>query len=116
MSSNYRKLPGGRYLGLLAAIAFGLFAAPASAVLELVEESVEAVELEVRVDRSLNGYATGAKCESCAKRRFKVTPETVYYRNYKRVDPSQASSFSGKPGTIIYNIKSRDVTKILQVE
>ena len=60
MSSNYRKLPGGRYLGLLAAIAFGLFAAPASA--------------------------------------------------------SQASSFSGKPGTIIYNIKSRDFTKILQVE
>ena len=101
--------------GLLAAVSLSVFAPGALAILEPVEESVEAVKLEVRVDSSYNGYATGAQCDSCPLQRFKITPKTVYIRNYEQVDPSQAGTFSGKPGTIVYDIKTRDVTRILQV-
>ena len=110
--SNLTKPLTGALAGLLLALASGA----AQAVLELVEQAVEAVELEVRVDASRTGYAIGARCDTCRKQRFTITPETVYVRNAQRVDPSQASSFSGRPGTIIYDIETREVTKILQVQ
>ena len=78
-----------------------------------VEEAVEAVALQVRLDDDLTGTVAGRSCERCELKRFPVTSATEAYENNVRVDLRKLIDQHGKPGTIIYNLRSGKATRIL---
>jgi len=90
-------------------------AAPGWATIILVEEAVEAVALEVRLDDDLTGTVAGRSCESCERKRFPITPQTQALENNVRVDLRRLRDQHGKPATIIYNIRSGEATRILWI-
>ena len=90
-------------------------AAPSWATIIPVEEAVEAVALEVRLEEDLTGTIAGRSCERCELKRFPVTPATEAYENNVRVNLRSLLDRHGKPGTIIYNIRSGEATRILWI-
>ncbi len=97
----------------LAALLTLALAAPAWATIILVEEAVEAVALDVRLNDDLTGTVTGSSCDGCERKRFPVTPQTQALENNVRVDLRRLRDQHGKPATIIYNIRSGEATRIL---
>jgi len=95
---------------------FALAAATASwATIIPLEEAVEAVALEVRLEDNLTGTIAGRSCERCARKEFPITPATEAYENNVRVNLRRLLDRHGKPGTIIYNIRSGEATRILWI-
>lgn len=100
---------------ILAAVLALVAALPGWATIIPVEEAVEAVALEVRLNDDLTGTVTGASCEGCERKRFPVTPNTQAIENNQRVDLRRLLEQRGKPATIIYNIRSGEATRILWI-
>lgn len=90
-----------------------LMSAPAQAILEPVEEGLEAMRLIVRVDAQGRGHVSGRECEDCPERRFEVTHATRYTRDGVDVGVAELRAHNGEPATIIYNLKSGLATRIL---
>ena len=88
-------------------------ALPARATLVPIEDALETVALDVRLRDDLTGTVTGKSCDTCESKRFAVTPQTQAIHNKVRVNLRQILEQRGKPATIIYNIRSRDATKII---
>ena len=80
-----------------------------------VEEAVEAVALQVRLNENLTGSVAGRSCDSCELKVFPVTNETQAFENNERVDLRRLRDWYGKPATIIYNIRSGNATRILWI-
>lgn len=97
----------------LAALAALAVSAPGWATIILVEDAVEAVALEVRLEDDLTGTVVGRSCENCERKRFPITPQTQALENNVRVDLRRLRDRHGKPATIIYNIRSGEATRIL---
>ena len=98
------------------AMVFALVAATTSwATIIPVEEAVEAVALDVRLNNDMTGTVSGASCSQCERKRFPVTRATEAYENNQRVDLRKLRDQQGKPATIIYNIRSGEATRILWI-
>jgi hypothetical protein len=80
-----------------------------------VEEAVEAVALQVRLNENLTGSVAGRSCDSCELKEFPVTNATQAFENNERVDLRRLRDWYGKPATIIYNIRSGEATRILWI-
>jgi hypothetical protein len=80
-----------------------------------VEEAVEAVALQVRLNENLTGTVAGRSCDSCELKEFPVTNATQAFENNERVDLRRLRDWYGKPATIIYNIRSGEATRILWI-
>ena len=78
-----------------------------------VEEAVETVALQLRLDNDLTGTVSGRSCSGCEQQRFTVTPATQAFENNVQVDLRRALERNGKPATIIYNIRSGDAVKLI---
>ena len=78
-----------------------------------IEEAVESVALEVRLNENLVGTVVGRSCDTCERKEFPVTPQTQALENNIRVDLRKLRDQHGKPATIIYNIRSGEATRIL---
>lgn len=78
-----------------------------------VEDAVEAVALEVRLDENLTGTVVGRSCDSCERKEFPITAQTQAFENNIRVDLRRLRDRHGQPATIIYNIRSGEATRIL---
>ncbi|MDH3451796.1 MAG: hypothetical protein OEN20_05195 [Gammaproteobacteria bacterium] len=78
-----------------------------------IEDAVEAVALEVRLNDNLTGSVVGRSCEGCERKEFPITPQTQALENNIRVDLRRLRDRHGKPATIIYNIRSGEATRIL---
>jgi len=91
------------------------FSANAWATIIPIEEAVEAVALQVRLDDNLTGTVAGRSCDSCELKEFPVTNATQAFENNVRVDLRRLRDWYGKPATIIYNIRSGEATRILWI-
>ncbi len=98
---------------LLALVLGFAIAVPASATLVPVEEAVETVALDIRLNDDLTGTVSGRSCDDCRRRSFAITPETQAIENRTRVDLRRALEQRGRPATILYNIRSGKATKII---
>lgn len=102
-----------RALILCLSLLLGLASGPAQAILEPVEEGVEAMALFVRVDPQGRGHVSGRECDDCDERRFAVSPTTRYTREGVDVGVAELRAHNGQPATIIYNLKSGLATRII---
>ena len=80
-----------------------------------VEEAVEAVALQVRLGSDLTGKVGGRSCDSCELKEFPVTSATQAFENNERVDLRMLRDQNGKPGTIIYNLRTGEATRIIWI-
>lgn len=78
----------------------------------LVEEAIESASLNIKISRDLTGIVRGKVCDRCETIVVNITPETKLFIKGEQADLSRAASRSGKPGTAVFNIKTRKVTKI----
>ena len=97
------------------AAAVALAASVSWATIIPIEEAVEAVALEVRLNENLTGSVIGASCDTCERKEFPITPQTQALENNIPVDIRRLRDQNGKPATIIYNIRSGEATRILWI-
>lgn len=99
---------------LILALMLGLgVAASGWATIIPVEEAVEAVALDLRLNDDGTGTVSGGSCDACERKRFPVTLQTQAFENNVRVDIRRALEQRGQPATIIYNLRSGEATKIM---
>jgi len=97
---------------LLLAMMTVAFTAANAAPVVMLEEAIESESLQIKITKDLSGVVRGKICDRCETIVVNITPETKLYIKGKQVDLSKASSRSGKPGTVVFNIKTQKVTKI----
>jgi len=85
----------------------------ASAAVESLEEAVEAVALELRLNPDLTGTVGGRSCESCELKEFAVNASTRAFAGKTQVDLRKALKHNGMPATIVYDVHSGKATKII---
>jgi len=78
----------------------------------MVEEAIESESLSIKISKDLTGIVRGRVCDRCEVIVVKITPDTKLFIEGKPVALSKAASRSGKPGTVVFNIKTQQVTKI----
>lgn len=77
-----------------------------------IEEGIESSELEIRLSSDLTGIVKGPRCEGCEVILLKITPDTkVKIDDFKTV-LTNVRRCAGNPSTVIYNIKTREVTSV----
>lgn len=81
-----------------------------------LEYALESNALRIRMSSDGTGIVTGSICEGCEVVNVKITPHTQLYINGQKVGLDRAKERSGKPGTAIYNIKTKVVRKILSFD
>jgi len=101
---------------ILAMMTFGHFGFAYAGELISLEEAIESEKLSIKISKDLTGVIRGKICQRCEVILVSITPETKLFINRKQVDLSKASARSGKPGTAIFNIKTKKVTKIYSYE
>jgi hypothetical protein len=80
--------------------------APENPRLILVEDALELDALTIVLDDSLNGFVSENNY------RFPITPDTRALEDGSVVSLKKAKERFGKPALVLYDIKSRKVTKI----
>jgi len=78
----------------------------------MIEEAIESESLTIKMSKDFTGVIRGKVCQSCELIVVRITPQTKLFIKGKQADLSEASGRSGKPGTAIFDIKSRNVTRI----
>ena len=86
--------------------------ANASGKLIEVERSIESESLQIKISKDLTGVFTGRVCQRCELQVLKITPATQFIVGRKKVALKFASDYSGKPGVVSFDIKTRLVTRI----
>lgn len=77
-----------------------------------LEYAIESDALDIRLSNDLTGIVKGRRCDTCDIELLKITPDTKVEIRGLAVDLIKAKARSGKPGVVIYNIKSREVRVI----
>lgn len=77
-----------------------------------IEEAMESDELEIRLANNLTGIIKGHRCDDCELVLVKITPNTKLKIDGFKTHLSNIRKCSRKPSTVIYNIKSREVTSV----
>ena len=77
-----------------------------------IEEAIESSNLEIRLANNLTGIIKGKQCDKCQSVLLKITPNTKVKVNGFVTVLTNIRKCSGKPSTVIYNIKSREVTSV----
>jgi len=89
-----------------------LMLSPLFATLVQVEGAVEAMAIELVVTKEGSGQVSGRECDKCDVKRFIVTTETQMYRGESVLSVAESRRLNGRPGTILYDLKSRQATRI----
>lgn len=76
------------------------------------EDAVEAATLEFVVNGSVLESVTTEGCTNCPK-SFELSNTTLFFFKGNVISSKQAIQLSGEPGTVIFNIASKIVTKII---
>lgn len=77
-----------------------------------IEEAMESDKLEIRLANNLTGIIKGHRCDDCEHVLVKITPATKLKIDGFKTSLSNVRKCSRKPTTVIYNIKSREVTSV----
>lgn len=76
-----------------------------------LEDAVEAGGIELLVDQHGKGEVIASDCDGCPQ-RFDVTPQTRYQFGRGVITLDQARRHSRKPGTVIFDVETRNVTGV----
>jgi hypothetical protein len=74
--------------------------------------AIESSSLRISLDSNLNGFVEGKVCDFCEPIKVIITPETKAYANNVEVPLKQAESRLGRFATVIYELKTKNVTAI----
>lgn len=85
------------------------FAAPR---MVMAEEAIESSALQIRMSNDLTGVVSGHRCEGCELVLVKITPNTKLELNGKPAALKSANKCVGKPGLVLYSIKSQEISLI----
>ena len=83
---------------------FSTFKAPYNAI--------EADALRISLDDSLNGFVVGKTCDTCKQIKVIVTPQTKVFSDNVEVSLKSAKKRIGRDATVIYDVKTMQVTQI----
>ena len=78
-----------------------------------VEDAIEAENIRINIDASLNGYVTGQECLTCPKIKLKIDRTSQAIKQGKTIHLHQATQLNGKFATLFFNPKTKLVTRIV---
>jgi hypothetical protein len=74
--------------------------------------AIEAEALRISLNDDLSGFIEGKVCDACEKIQVTITPATKAFANRVEVPLKRAKSRLGRDATVIYEVKTKNVTKI----
>jgi len=89
----------------------GVFSVSAAGLVE-IEHAIESEALGIRLSNDLKGVIKGRRCDTCDVVLVKITPSTKFNVNGVAKPLIEAQKWAGKPGVVIYNIKTKEVRSI----
>lgn len=89
----------------------GVFSVSAAGLVE-IEHAIESEALGIRLSNDLKGVIKGRRCDRCDVVLVKITPATKFNVNGIAKPLIEAQKWAGKPGTAVYNIKTKEVRSI----
>jgi len=94
---------------------FSLLILPLAGQTETVvsEGALEAENINISIDSSLNGYVTAQECSRCPKIKLKIDKTTQAIKGGKVIHLHRANLLNGKYATILYNPHKKLVTQII---
>jgi len=87
-------------------------ASVAAAGLVEIEQAIESDALGIRMSNDLKGIIKGKRCDTCNVVLVKITPSTRFDIEGVAKPLIEAKKWAGKPGTVIYNIKTQEASSI----
>ncbi len=78
-----------------------------------VEDAIEADNIRINIDASLNGYVIGQQCPDCPKIKLKIDRTTQAIKHGKAIHLHQANQLNGKFATLFFDPKTKLVTRII---
>lgn len=74
--------------------------------------TIKSVSLRMNLGDDLYGIVVSKVCSFCRTIKFTVTPNTIAYNNNVKVPLEEAKSRIGRYATIIYDLKTNNVSAI----
>lgn len=74
--------------------------------------AIESASLRISIGSDLNGFVEGKVCDECETIKVNVTPATKAFKNNVEVPLSRAKSRLGRFATVIYEVKTKNVSAI----
>lgn len=74
--------------------------------------TIKSVSLRMNLDDDLYGIVVSKVCSFCRTIKITVTPNTIAYNNNVKVPLEEAKSRIGRYATIIYDLKTNNVSAI----
>ncbi len=74
--------------------------------------AMEAESLRISLNEKLSGFVEGKVCDACEVIRVTITPATKAFANNVEVPLKTAKSRLGRYATVLYEVKSKNVTEI----
>ncbi len=97
---------------MITALIFSLMSSVSAAGLVEIEHAIESDALSIRLSNDLKGVIKGRRCDDCDVVLVKINPSTKFDVNGVVKPLIEAQKWAGKPGTVIYNIKSKEASSI----
>jgi hypothetical protein len=77
-----------------------------------IHNAINPAVLKMRLDENLHGFIESKTCIFCKTIRVNVTPNTKAYANNIKVPLKQAKNRIGQYATVIYELKTNNVSAI----
>ena len=74
--------------------------------------TIKSVSLRMNLDDNLHGIVVSKVCSFCKTIKITVTPNTIAYNNNVKVPLEEAKTRIGRYATIIYDLKTKNVSAI----
>jgi len=96
----------------LMALMLSVMTSVSAAGLVELEHAIESDALGIRLSSDLKGIIKGKRCDTCNVVLVKITPSTRFDVEGVVKPLIEAQKWAGKPGTVIYNIKTQEASSI----
>ncbi len=74
--------------------------------------AIESSSLRISLDSTMHGFVEGKVCDFCETIKVNITPDSKAYANDVEVPLEQATGRLGRFATVIYELKTKNVTAI----
>jgi len=98
------------WIGLFVLIPLAAWARPHPVALE---SSIEASRIEVTMDQAGQGTLRVMPCAGCQSQSFAITPQVLVIEQGHRVSHEALRARDGQPATVLFDPKSRRLTRII---
>ncbi len=78
-----------------------------------VESSIEASKINVMMDQTGKGILLVTPCPGCLTQSFVITPNITVIQQGHAVSYEALRTRDGQPATVLFNLKNRQLTRII---